>query len=329
MTEEVSTEKTPLIDSIKGNLKGSLENAQAFGAKATETVKGSWANAHVFGVKATESVKGSLITARDLSLKATNNVKGSLSTFPENVNVMKTKATEGVKATIVHAHDFGVMATVHAQKVVNGVINGNTSIRWLAFLTATVLMLDTVISLLFHLGKFEMGAALLSFYAFTCGFAAVVMEADLSYVPLFPSANIRSFLAEHINALHTVNGRGGLYFVAGTLECMLPQNRSRVIGGITIVIAAFYIFLGSRVSYKIHAVKAMFNDMDDADIKAKFLEMDSSGDGTLNFDEFYAFLKAMGVDFDVREAEIVYIDMDKDMNDRIAYEEFGKFLAKV
>lgn len=206
MTEEISTEKTPLIHSLKGN-------AQAFGAKAAET----WTNVHGIGAKATESV---LVSARALGVKATDTVKG----LPENVNVIKAKATEGVKATIVHAHDFGVMATVHAQKVVNGVINGNTSIRWLAFLTATVLMFDTVISLLFHLGKFEMGAALLSFYAFTCGFAAVVMEADLSYVPLLPSANIRSFLAEHINTLHTVNGRGGFYFVAGTLECMLVSD---------------------------------------------------------------------------------------------------------
>lgn len=73
----------------------------------------------------------------------------------------------------------------------------------------------------------------------------------------------------------------------------------------------------------------MFNDMDDAEIKTKFLEMDTSGDGTLDFDEFYAFLKAMGVDFDVREAEIVYIGLDKDMNDRIAYDEFRTFLAKM
>ena len=85
--------------------------------------------------------------------------------------------------------------------------------------------------------------------------------------------------------------------------------------------------MGTRVSSKITAVKDMMNDLDDADIKVKFQELDSSGEGLLDFDEFYSFLKAMDVQFDVREAEILYIDLGKDMNDRISYDEFRNFFV--
>jgi hypothetical protein len=233
-----------------------------------------------------------------------------------------------VTETIVHAHEFGISASGHAQKAVKGVMNGNASIRWLAFISATVLVIDTFIGVFYNIGTLELGAAVLSFYAFTCGFAAVVMEADLSAIPSFPSQNIRAFLVEHVNTLLTVYGRGMFYFIAGTLELVLPPFRSKLIGLITITISCFYIFLGTRVSFKIKAVKDMMNDLDDADIKLKFQELDSSGEGLLDFDEFYAFLKVMDVDFDVREAEILYIDLGKDMNDRISYEEFRNFFVE-
>ena len=239
MTSAVNNEKTPLIDSVKENIKGSLVHAQSFGSMATDSVKGSFVHAQAFGMKASESVKGSLVHAQVLGAKATESVKDSwghaqefgakatvsvketLSNVPGNVQEFKSKATESVKETIVHAHDFGIAASAHAEKVVKGVINGNASIRWLAFISATVLMVDTFIGVFYNIGTLELGAAILSFYAFTCGFAAVVMEADLSSIPSFPSQIIRAFLAEHVSTLHTVYGRGAFYFIAGTLELML------------------------------------------------------------------------------------------------------------
>ena len=239
MTATVNNEKTPLIDTVKENLKGSLVHAQSFGSMATDSVKGSFVHAQAFGKKASESVKGSLIQAQALGAKATESVKDSwghaqefgakatvsvketLSNVPGNVQEFKSKATESVKESIVHAHEFGISASGHAQKAVEGVMNGNTSIRWLAFISATVLVVDTFIGVFYNLGTFKLGTALLSFYAFTFGFAAVVMEADLSSIPTFPSQNIRAFLAENVNTLHTVYGRGMFYFIAGTLELVL------------------------------------------------------------------------------------------------------------
>ena len=57
-------------------------------------------------------------------------------------------------------------------------------------------------------------------------------------------------------------------------------------------------------------------------VRAVFMEIDKDGNGRIDRDEFFAFLKGLGADVSKQESDLLFAGLDEDGNNYICFEEF-------
>lgn len=233
---------------------------------------------------------------------------------PETVDLAKEKATEAGKKVLAYA---------------GSVANGNASIRVMALACGIALLIDSVVSVIGHFFTLHFINALLDFYAFCFGAAAVVMESDREAVPY--ASTLRGIIGKNIAVVRTVTGRGLFYGVAASLEIAQGLqdssksaiNRSTIIGYVMLFVGVAYVFLGRQAEKKL--TKLRNQAWPERKVKNMFKKYDIDGSDRIEFEEFYKLLKDLNVDLAMQEAELMYLSLDKDMNHGLKYEEFQKF----
>jgi len=110
------------------------------------------------------------------------------------------------------AKEVGTKALAYAKTVANG----NGSIRVMALIGGSALVVDSVSSYTTNLMAFQYGAALINFYAMFLGLSAIIMESDKEAIPY--DAMLREKIGKNLGILRSVTGRGLFYGIAGTLE---------------------------------------------------------------------------------------------------------------
>lgn len=126
---------------------------------------------------------------------------------PENIEVAKKKAEEVGKKAVAYARSIA---------------NGNASIRVAALLGGVLLCADSISTFLKDLFSLNLINALINFYAFLVGAAAIVMESDRDAIPY--ATRLRSILGKNFGIVRTVTGRGLFYGIAATLELSQVRN---------------------------------------------------------------------------------------------------------
>lgn len=89
--------------------------------------------------------------------------------------------------------------------------------------------------------------------------------------------------------------------------------------GVTAVIA------GMAAARSLKLLK--FSIKSEADLKGKWEEHDSDGNGTLDVKELAAFVQAAGIDMTTNEIASTYMALDRNFNEKISYEEFYMWWA--
>lgn len=240
------------------------------------------------------------------------------------------------------------------------VANGNASIRMVALVAGIMLCVDSLASFGTDLLNFHLSNAMIDFYSFAVGFAAVVMESDREALPY--ATKMRAVIGKNFGFARTVTGRGIFYGVAATLELSevrevvivgksvemnafyhhnhhhqhrhltfvsltaiirKSNRRSKIIGTMVFFVGVAYIVLGRMAHEKITKIRKQ--NFSDKKIKEMFENYDKNENGTIEFDEFKMMLGDLNLELSMQEAEVLYLSIDKDMNHGLKLEEFQKF----
>ena len=119
---------------------------------------------------------------------------------------------ENIEAAKKKAEAVGKKAVAYARSIANG----NASIRVAALIGGVLLCVDCISTFIKDLFTFNLINAMINFYAFIVGAAAVIMESDRDAIPY--SMRLRSILGKNFGIVRTVTGRGLFYGIAATLE---------------------------------------------------------------------------------------------------------------
>jgi hypothetical protein len=119
---------------------------------------------------------------------------------------------ENIEAAKKKAEAVGKKAVAYARSIANG----NASIRVAALIGGVLLCVDCISTFIKDLFTVNLINAMINFYAFIVGAAAVIMESDRDAIPY--SMRLRSILGKNFGIVRTVTGRGLFYGIAATLE---------------------------------------------------------------------------------------------------------------
>ncbi|KAL3790946.1 hypothetical protein HJC23_004928 [Cyclotella cryptica] len=203
---------------------------------------------------------------------------------------------------------------------------GNASIRVLALLGGIAMTVTSAIGLCNRFLGLHWISAIVEFYTLVLGVGVVALEARSANVALLPRRYTDVWegqIRKYALFLNFVSGRGGLYFVAGTLQLSQLSIADLVVGGYMALIGVAYIIIGKRTSHKLRALRK--SALSEDTLRKKFALADSSHCGSLSFDQFKAMMSTQfGIEFSARELEASFCHMDSihARDGRVTLEEF-------
>jgi len=128
-----------------------------------------------------------------------------------------------------NAEAAGIFAKEKFEELKSQISDGDFSIRLLAFLGAVLLIFLSIMGFLGKVLFLDFFGALIEVYTLILGLVALALEGK-GQIPLFP-ASLGETIMHYALILRYVWGRGGLYFVAGTLQLSQAGGLLDLIGG--------------------------------------------------------------------------------------------------
>lgn len=194
--------------------------------------------------------------------------------------------------------------------------DGNFSLRLLALLGGVILMVVASMESTSKLLKFQFVSALIELYSFLFGIMIVLLESK----NMMLSDAFQARIFKHAPFLKFLWGRGGMYFVVGSLQLYYIDLWNLLCGGYLCGVGALMIFVGQRTAYKLKKIrKSLFSA---AELQSKFTQSDLDGDGGLNVQQFRNLTLSLGLDMTRRETEAAFNHMKKSQSEKLSYDEF-------
>lgn len=212
----------------------------------------------------------------------------------------------------------GTFAKEKFEELRKQVNDGDYSIRLFALLGGILLVCLSATEFLGKVLTLHLFGALIEVYTFLLGIVVLILEGK-GQIPFFP-AHLADQIQKYAMILRYVWGRGGLYFVAGTMQVSQMGFLNIICGGFMTFVGVVYIVVGTKAQRKMKALKN--SAISDATLKTRFQQADSSNTGKLDVVSFKNLILSLGLGLNRREVETAFIILDKDGDGVIGYSEF-------
>lgn len=226
-------------------------------------------------------------------------------------------------------------AKTKMQELRRSASEGDFSIRLLALVGGVVLVISSAVGFVGLLFSFQLSRAVLEIYTLCLGMIMLLLEsqghiqkqqenltaeqrATLETQMTFLQTAFRSIF-KYAMFLKFVWGRGGLYFVAGSLQFAQGGWIDYLIGGFVMLVGVLYILVGRRTAGKLTQLRQALAEHT---LRAKFSEADTEGDGKLSLDDFSVLTESLGMTLTRREREVAFLCMDQRDSGSISFADF-------
>jgi COPI associated protein len=217
------------------------------------------------------------------------------------------------------AKNMSVISSVAQEKwieVRNSVHDGQLSIRLMALLSATVLILTSTFGLLGAILSFHISETIIEIYSILLGVIMILLESKQLNLP----QKYLDKVYHYALFIKYVWGRGMLYLFAGTLHLLLQGSiLDYIVGGMIVLVGVVYIIVGKMATKKLKDLRKSLHS--DSQIKNKFTAADTTKKG-LTLDQFKTLTDQLGLDLNHREAEVIFLHLDKSADGLLTYPEF-------
>ena len=215
--------------------------------------------------------------------------------------------------------NMSVISSVAQEKwieVRNSVEDGQVSIRLMALLSATALILSSALGLLGAILSFNISETIIEIYSMALGVIMILLESKQLNLP----QKYLDRLYHYALFLKYVWGRGILYLITGSLHLLLQGSiLDYIVGGLIVLVGVVYIIVGKMATKKLKDLRKSLHS--DSQLKNKFMAVDTTNKG-LTLDQFKILSDQLGLDLNHREAEVIFIHLDKSADGLLTYQEF-------
>ena len=215
--------------------------------------------------------------------------------------------------------NMSVISSVAQEKwieVRNSVEDGQVSIRLMALLSATALILSSALGLLGAIFSFNISETIIEIYSVALGVIMILLESKQLNLP----QKYLDRLYHYALFLKYVWGRGILYLITGSLHLLLQGSiLDYIVGGLIVLVGVVYIIVGKMATKKLKDLRKSLHS--DSQLKNKFMAVDTTNKG-LTLDQFKILSDQLGLDLNHREAEVIFIHLDKSADGLLTYQEF-------
>jgi hypothetical protein len=233
---------------------------------------------------------------------------------PLNTNAMMQSVNN-----MFTAKNMSVISSVAQEKwieVRNSVQDGQLSIRLMALLSATALLLTSLLGLFGAILSFHISETIIEVYSILFGIIMILLESKQLNLP----QKYLDKLYHYALFLKYVWGRGMCYLFAGSLHLLLDGSvLDYIVGGMIVLVGVVYIVVGKMATQKLKDLRKSLHS--DAQIKNKFAAADTTKKG-LTLDQFKTLTDHLGLDLNHREAEVIFLHLDKSADGLLTYQEF-------
>jgi len=204
--------------------------------------------------------------------------------------------------------------------------DGNTSVRLLALMGGIAMAMTSALGVLNRFLGLNWISAIVEFYTFILGLSVVILEAKSAKCRILPerwTAAWEARIRKYALFLSFVSGRGGLYFVAGTLQLSQLSLVDLIVGGYMALVGISYIVVGKQTSQKLSDLRKSI--LSESVLRTKFQAADTENCGSLSVVEFQTLMsREFGIHFTSRELEVSFDHLDgvHARDGRITLEEF-------
>ena len=120
--------------------------------------------------------------------------------------------------------------------------------------------------------------------------------------------------------LEYTSGRGFFFFFSGSLQATNVNMLDWAVGGFMIFVGITAMIAGFMATRDMRLFK--FSIRSEEDLKAKWKEFDTNGNGSLDVKELTKFIRVSDIEMTRNEVASVFMSLDKNFDDVITYEEF-------
>ena len=235
-------------------------------------------------------------------------------TTPLNSNAMMQSVNN-----MFTAKNMSVISSVAQEKwieVRNSVEDGQLSIRLMALMSATALILTSTFGLLGTIPSFQISETIIEIYSILLGAVMILLESKQLNLP----QKYLDKMYHYALFLKYVWGRGIFYLFAGSLHLLLQGSiLDYIVGGMVVLVGVVYIIVGKTATKKLKDLRKSLHS--DSQIKNKFAAADTTKKG-LTLDQFKILTDQLGLDLNHREAEVIFLQLDKSADGLLTYQEF-------
>jgi uncharacterized membrane protein HdeD (DUF308 family) len=217
--------------------------------------------------------------------------------------------------------NMAVLSVVAQEKwteIQNALQDGDISIRLVALISATALILSSVVGMIRSILSLNISQSLMEIYSLILGAIMILLESKQLHLP----QKYLDKLFHYALFLKYVWGRGILYLLAGSLHLITQGSTSvmdYIVGAMVVLVGIVYIVVGRIAARKLKSLRNSLHS--DAQLKNKFTHADTTKKG-LTLDQFKLLTDQLGLDVNHREAEIIFLHLDKSADGLLTYSEF-------
>jgi hypothetical protein len=218
-----------------------------------------------------------------------------------------------VSSSVQNITEAGSFARERATELKQSVLEGNWSLRILVLLGALAMMTTSLIGLISDVYRIDIISCIIDIYCFILGVLMIILE--YGYQLSFFAA-IQPSLYKNALFLKFVWGRGLFYFIAGSIEISQRHYMNIIVGSYVCLLGFAFVFIGRSAARKL--AEARRSTFSPQDLKDKFGESDEEMKGSLDLNQFSAFVKLLGMDMNRREVETTFLQLEED--GRVSFE---------
>ena len=262
----------------------------------------------------TQTESTPLVTAQTVASNAFNQVNTVMSQYLAKEN----------------RESAGHRARDSLQNLQHSARDGDFSIRLLALISGLALVISAGFGFFDLISKFRITNAILEFYTLVLGLIMLLLESrghlqwQRRQESLPHATHLRGAegcfrnLYRYALFLKFVWGRGGLYFVAGSLQLAQGHMVDFCIGGFVMLVGVLYIWIGRGTAAKLTQLRQALSEQT---LRSKFQEADTDGNGTLSLENFKVLTDNLGMKLSRRECEVAFLCMDRSDAGKISFDD--------
>lgn len=134
------------------------------------------------------------------------------------------------------------------------------------------------------------------------------------------SGNVSASIRYYCKFLEFTWGRGVFFFFVGSLQVTNFNMLDWAVGGYMMFVGITAIIAGLAAAKNMRLLK--FSIKNEDDLKRKWEEFDTDGNGSLDVKELSVFIRESGVTMTTNEIASAYMALDKNFDEKLTYEEF-------